>query len=163
MSINTRSMRILRKLGAYDSEKQTSSGLILGACMVLALLFCLVAVSGCAWASEIKEADAIKAIIGEAENQGYKGMCLVALAIRNRGTLQGVYGLHANRVVNHKYSDTTHKLAKKAWETSKGMPDILCSADHWENIRAFGRPYWVASMVETFRYRDHIFYRKKEV
>lgn len=103
----------------------------------------------------------IKAIIGEAENQGFEGMLAVAHAIRNRGTLQGVYGLNAFRVKHHLFSQKIYSLAKQAWEQSAIDFDITRGADHWENIHAFGCPSWVKKCVETFRYKDHVFYREE--
>ena len=47
---------------------------------------------------EVMKKDAIRAIIGEAGNQGRRGMLYIACAIRNRGTLQGVYGFKAKHV-----------------------------------------------------------------
>ena len=103
--------------------------------------------------------DAIKAIIGEAENQGYKGMLAVACAIRNRGTLKGVYGLRAKRVRYSLFNEEAMIDAKLAWEES-AKHDITNGATLWENINAFGCPSWVKSCVETFRYKNHVFYRE---
>lgn len=110
-------------------------------------------------AAEIPKEKAILAIIGEAENQGFKGMLAVACAIRNKGNLHGVYGSISKRVVKHKYSDTTYSLAVMAWDES-ARRDITHGANHWENIGAFGCPSWVKRCVETFRYKDHVFYKE---
>lgn len=127
-------------------------------------------------AEKIQDEKAILAIIGEAENQGTQGMVAVACGIYNRGTLKGVYGLNAPRVKKKLYSKETYLTAEKAWEFAKnaeefmsldeyGTPIDAChflgGADHWENIKAFGKPYWVKDMVETYRYKDHVFYRRK--
>lgn len=104
--------------------------------------------------------NAILSIIGEGENQGYTGMLALAGAIRNRGTLKGVYGVKAPRVVKRKYSNATYNMAKKAWVESLKV-DITKGADHWENIKAFGTPYWAKSMVKTFEHKDHVFYMAK--
>lgn len=135
------------------------------ALLLVVTAICLVLlVAGCAMAATsaegIKDKDAILAIIGEAENQGGIGMLAVACAIRNRGTLEGVYGIKAKRMINHQYSIATYKLAASAWLSSQTY-DITNGATHWENIRAFGRPYWVRDMVETYRYKDHVFYKQK--
>lgn len=107
---------------------------------------------------EITTDKAILSIIGEAENQGYTGMLAIACAIRNRGTLRGVYGLNAPRVKNQRYSKKTYEMAQKAWFASYRV-DVTNGATHWENIKAFGCPKWVKACVETFRYKDHIFYK----
>lgn len=123
----------------------------------------------------------ILSIIGEGENQGYDGMIALAWAIHNRGTLKGVYGLHAPRVIHQKYTHRIYLDAKKAWEAVKKMAEwqqagcvivrrhkmknVPCHYDptegatHWENINAFGKPYWVNSMNETYRLKDHVFYK----
>lgn len=108
---------------------------------------------------------AINAIIGEAENQGYMGQLYVACAIRNRGTLKGVYGENAPRVLGKKYSDVIYLQAETAWKlsaTSDSCQDIK-GATHWENIKAFGTPYWAKKMHKTFQYLDHVFYAKAGV
>jgi len=99
--------------------------------------------------------DAIRAIIGESSNQGYKGMLAVAVGIRNRGTLDGVYGLTAKHIDNEpKY---VWELAKKAWIESK--TNRIHNGTHWENIKAFGKPYWVKKMKLVYQYKDHNFYK----
>lgn len=102
------------------------------------------------------EAQAVRAIIGEASNQGYEGMLAVACAIRNRGTLRGVYGLKAKHV--DQQPDWVWARARKAWKESAER-DITGGADHWENIRAFGTPKWAEKMIRTVQVKDHVFYR----
>lgn len=146
--------------------------------IILSSLFILLAIvlQGCnAYALDIPEEQAIKAIIGEAENQGYDGMLAVACAIRNRGTLKGVYGLKSPRVVKGLYTKGTWLQAKTAWVTSKelietpnclyfkGRPicpsgDVVYGANSWENINAFGKPYWVDTCQPTVLIKDHQFY-----
>lgn len=129
---------------------------ILGA--LAAILTICIGIS-CACASEpINDTATVHAIIGEAENQGYEGMLAVACAIHNRGTLKGVYGLYAKRVLNYSYSQKTLELARTAYNQSL-KEDITNGATHWENIGAFGKPYWINSMKETYRYKDHVFYK----
>lgn len=109
-------------------------------------------------ADNIPDSRAINAIIGEAENQGYIGMVAIGCAIRNRGTLKGVYGENASRVVRKKYSANTYELAKKAWAES-ATHDITYGANHWENTTAFGVPSWSKKMKKTFSHKDHTFWR----
>lgn len=145
-----------------DEEKFYLSASVLGWCVLLAtlliFLFLLIPTSK-AEAAEIKKEKAVLAIIGEAENQGYNGMLAVAGALRNRGTLKGVYGLHAPRVKARKYTAATYQLASKAWAES-ATHDITHGGTHWENVRAFGCPYWVKSCIKVFAYKDHVFYRE---
>ncbi len=109
-------------------------------------------------ASDIPDDLAIKAIMGEACNQGYQGMLAVACAIRNRDTLQGVYGVKAKHI--YKEPKWVWDLARKAWNESS-KKDITNGATHWENTKAFGTPYWVKSMKLVYEYKDHKFYREK--
>ena len=106
----------------------------------------------------ISDSMAIRAIIGEAGNQGERGMLAVACAIRNRGTLKGVYGVKAKHV--DKEPAYVWTMARKAWADS-AVKDITNGATHWENIKAFGKPYWVKSMVKVYEHKDHIFYKEK--
>lgn len=131
--------------------------------MVVIILTLAVLAAVCLWprsasAEEISQSRAVLAIIGEAENQGYDGMLAVAGAIRNRGTLRGVYGEKAPRVIGKKYTNKIYNQAVRAWEESKTR-DISNGATHWENIKAFGRPDWSLKMKEVFRHKDHVFYK----
>ena len=87
----------------------------------------------------IPEAQAVKAIIGEAGGQGWKAMRAVASALRNRGTLQGVYGVH-NRLASHAGAKL-RAMALRAWRASAG-------ADVTNGCAYFGcpadRPYLLA-------------------
>ena len=114
------------------------------------------------WKMKTEQArKSVKAIIGEAENQGYEGMYAVAHAIRNRGTLRGVYGLNSPRVKQRKYSTKTWDLASKAWLRSKDGKDPTRGADHWHNLRREGENYWTKVMEKTAEIGDHVFYRSK--
>ena len=106
--------------------------------------------------AQIDPNQAIKAIVGEAENQGFLGMQAVAEAIRNRGTLDGVYGLKSSRL--KKAPKWVFMQAEKAWEASESS-NLVKGATHWENIKAFGVPYWAKSMKKTATVKDHAFYR----
>lgn len=137
--------------------------------MRLIPLFIFLAISagrGCetpAWA-EIPQDKAIKAIIGEAENQGFIGMIAVAHAIRNRGNLRGVYGGMSYRVRHHLYSLHIYYMAKTAWEWSaEPLEDITHGATGWGNandLEAFAKCKWWRNCAITFMYRDHYFYRR---
>lgn len=80
---------------------------------------------------KLDDQHAIKAIIGEAENQGYQGMYLVACAIRNRGTLKGVAGVNGKHV--NKASASIWQQASKAWHESENGPDLTYGATIWQN------------------------------
>lgn len=139
-----------------------------------ALLVAIVLIAGCnvtpahaenTWnPGKINIVYAVRAIIGEAENQGYEGMLAVAYAIRNRGTLKGVYGVHAKRVREHLYSDQVEDMAIKAWaEASCGLNDITHGATGWGNAKdgqEFAKCKWWKNCVIVFRYKDHFFYKE---
>ena len=124
--------------------------------ITIVALYSLIALVSCEGA-EIDEKQAIRAIIGEASNQGYEGMLAVACGIRNRGTLKGVYGLKAKHT--DKEPKWVFKKAKKAWRESE--TNRIHTGTHWENIKAFGTPYWVKDMIEVYRVKDHIFYKRR--
>lgn len=105
--------------------------------------------------AEVDDSLAVRAIIGEAGNQGYHGMLAVAVGIRNRGTLKGVYGVKAKHV--DKEPTWVWDMARKAWAESEH--NRIHTGTHWENIKAFGTPYWVASMTMVYQYKDHNFYK----
>lgn len=105
---------------------------------------------------KFSDGEAIHAILGEARGEGLAGMYAVAHAIRNRGTLRGVYGL----IAEFKVDDDTMQEATTAWRMSKYLPDPTHGATHWENINKFGKPKWAGKMVETARVRNHVFYKK---
>ena len=108
--------------------------------------------------AEVNPSQAIQAIVGEAENQGLTGMTAVAEAIRNRGTLKGVYGVKSPRL--KKAPKWVFAMAREAWEKSQ-KTNLTNGATHWENTKAFGAPYWVSSMQKTATVKDHVFYRVK--
>ena len=120
---------------------------------------------GCtpAHASEINDVQAVMTIIGEAEGEPFEGKLAVACAIRNRGTLKGVYGLRAPRVLNHKYSKQTEQYAVNAWIMSEdsGNCEFIKGADHWEGDK-FPKPSWSKKMVETAHIGHQIFYKEVE-
>lgn len=100
---------------------------------------------------------AVQTIVGEASNQGFKGMVCVGEVIRHNSSLNGFYGLKA---MNHRHEPVwVWKQARKAWQASL-KSNYTGGANHFENITAFGEPYWVKRCKLTFIYKDHKFYRE---
>ena len=100
----------------------------------------------------------VKAVLGEAEGEGYQGMLAVACAIRNRGTLRGVYGLQAHRT----YSSRTIALAEKAWAASAHV-DVTNGATGWGNasdLVEFKKHSWWRHCKITAHIGHHWFYRR---
>lgn len=120
---------------------------------LIAVWLCLL----CGCAQAYIDQEAIKTIVGEASNQGYTGMVCVGEVIRRNSSLNGFYGFKAS----HAYHEPkwVWKQAKRAWQAS-ATSNLTRGADHFENIRAFGAPYWVKRCVLTYEYRDHRFYRE---
>lgn len=106
--------------------------------------------------ADVTDRLAVMAIMGEASNQGYEGMVAVGEAIRNRGNLKGVYGVNARHI--HKEPKWVWDMALRAWKDSE-RSNLVKGADHWENIKAYGKPYWAKKMIETARIKDHVFYK----
>jgi len=102
---------------------------------------------------------AVRAIIGEAGGEGYRGMLAVACGIRNRGSLKGVYGLYAKHV--DRAPKRIWELAWKAWKESL-IQDIVHGAKDWEGIK-FKRPYWAKDMVITAVEGGNVFYKNIRV
>lgn len=129
----------------------------------LILLVLIITFSGCSFpsfAASMNDEQAILAVIGEAENQGYVGLLAVANVIRNRGSLDGLCGLRSNRVKNHLYSKEIYDMAKLAWEESAKV-DITHGATHFESVD-FPLPYWTKDMRLTYSYKKHRFYAPKQ-
>jgi hypothetical protein len=106
--------------------------------------------------SSINDADAVRAIIGESANQGKDGMLAVACAIRNRGNLKGVFGLNAKFVDDQ--PQWVWDQARTAWAES-ATHDVTDGATSWDNIGAFGEPYWAKTMHRTVRIGSHQFFK----
>lgn len=101
---------------------------------------------------------AIRAIIGEAANQGQIGMQAVAEAIRNRATLQGVMGVHNPRV--EKEPEWVWKKAEAAWKHS-ALSNITNGANGWGNskdIKKFIEEGWWHQVEVKAVIGDHVFY-----
>ncbi len=123
--------------------------------LLLRIGVALMLVSMSAIAAQISERDAVRAIVGEAANQGADGMRAVASAIRNRGTLQGVYGLNAKHV--DLQPAWVFEQARKAWHAS-ATKDYANGADHWESVD-FKRPAWSRNMRVVLVLKKHVFFK----
>lgn len=106
--------------------------------------------------AEIPEETIIRAIVGEAANQGRIGMLAVAEAIRNRGHLSGVYGVHRDL---SKEPKKIFEIARQVWKES-ATTNLVKGADHWESTD-FPRPEWSKNMIATVTIGKHVFYRRR--
>lgn len=103
---------------------------------------------------------AIRAIVGEARGEPFVGQVAVGEAIRNRGTLKGVYGAYVDvpQITVHEWSQ-----ARSAWRVSK-TSNLTNGAIGWGNEsdwHKFTRYKWFKNTVETVRIGRHRFYRLK--
>lgn len=124
---------------------------------LLLTLLCSVQLSTASNNPPIQSAQAIRAIVGEAANQGERGMLTLAGAMRNRGHLKGVYGL--KNPCADKQPAWVWARAERAWAMS-ATNDLSRGATHWENVKAFGTPYWARTMTITVVEKDHTFFKK---
>lgn len=162
MKINKDLNKIMRTKGIKEVHQQQDSAWIWLVCVLAA--GCIVGFAALCHASNLDEDELIiQSIIGEAEDQGPRGMRYIGCAIRNRGTLDGINGLNAYRIRHRLYSKEVYDQAKMAWELS-ARPELcveLDGATNWENIEDFGIPYWEKDMIKTYKYKDHTFYKEK--
>jgi len=116
--------------------------------MKRAALFSLLSLSAiAAGAAQITDAAAIRAIVGEAAGQSDRAMLAVAGALRNRGTVQGVYGA-SSPVTCHSSPDVWARAAR-AWAQSAqhiGQAEVRLAA----GCRYFGcatdAPYFLHTL-----------------
>lgn len=106
-------------------------------------------------ASVIPDNLAVRSIIGEAGGQSYAEKLGVAAALRNRGTLRGVYGLHSPMV--DKQPAWVWRDARKAWSES-ATNDPTHGASFWESSD-FKTPKWAAFMHRTTQIGKTVFYK----
>ncbi len=134
-------------------------------CAVL-LLLCLVfgpliipagAPMAYAYAREVPEDVAVRVLIGEAADQGLKGMICVGEVLRRRGSIKGFDGYRSKHINSEPRS--VWVKAAKAWEHC-AHTNYTKGADHFANIRKFGKPWWVRYCVKTYEYKDHVFYKE---
>ena len=105
---------------------------------------------------EIHHKQAIRAIIGEAANS-YDSMLSVAVGIRNRGTLNGVYGLKAEHI--DREPRWVWDMARKAWYESKH--NRFHTGTFWGSVIYDKK--WIARMeswgyILVYQDKEHKFY-----
>jgi hypothetical protein len=110
------------------------------------------------FSQNITDSNAIRTIVGEAGNQGKNGMIAVGNVIRTRKNLKGFYGF--KNPIADKQPKWVWIMAEKAWAESK-TNNLVKGATHFENVKAFGKPYWAKDMAETVTIKDHTFFKKR--
>lgn len=125
--------------------------------MILLILLLLVIPAN---ADEIPKLKFIECVIGEAEDQGLDGMKSVCHALRNRGTIKGVYGCRSNRIKNHLYSSETLLTAIRAYEESKSERDTTGGANSWYSVDDVKKdPSIFKKCTFTGRLKGHFFFK----
>ena len=132
--------------------------MLMGICialLIMAIAFSFLAVT--CEASEFTDDNCIKAAMGEARGEGYQGLLAVCCGIRNRGTLDGVYGFNAEFTEPEWVWD----MARKAWTESES--NRIHTGDHWGSTIC--DKDWIAKMrregyIEVYKHKNHVFYRK---
>jgi len=109
------------------------------------------------YAQAIPEDVAARIIVSEAADQGLKGMVCVGEVLRHRAGTKGFYGYRSNHTDHQPRS--VWEMADRAWEISAST-NYTKGADHFENIRRFGTPWWVRYCVKTYEYKDHVFFKE---
>ncbi len=113
-----------------------------------------------AYAQAVPQDVAVRIIVGEAADQGLKGMICVGEVLRHRASIKGFYGYQSNRMRHEPKS--VWDMADKAWKISAST-NYTKGADHFENIHRFGLPWWAQYCVKTYAYKDHTFYKEIRV
>jgi len=126
---------------------------------VSVFIVALVFASG-AHAEIISNNVAARIIVSEGADQGLKGMICIAEVLRLRASIKGFYGYRSNMIKVQPRS--IWQMAAKAWLES-AHTNYTKGADHFENIRRFGEPWWAKFCVKTFEYKDHVFYKEVQL
>lgn len=134
-------------------RKMEHSAFMVSICMLLALSMI---VFFCHYAHAYTESEAVRCVVGEASNQGYKGMLGVSEVIRHRGSLSGIYGCSAHHVVTE--PNRIWIKALSAYRASANT-NITYDANGFENIKDFNMPLWAYGCVVTTKIGDHTFFR----
>lgn len=108
----------------------------------------------------------ILSIIGEAEGESQEAREAIACAIHYRGSLQGVYGLHAPRVRYHKYSRASYLdavMAFKAAQDEEYCEGLVNGAQYWGSTildQEWIRTMQLQGYVRTTTIGNQAFFRK---
>jgi hypothetical protein len=102
--------------------------------------------------------------LGEAAGQAYPELYAHACALRNRGTVQGVYGLQHWKQHD---SEKAWQRASRAWAESEYLRDTTFGATHWlsdydmKHCRQ-GWKHWIKDYEKTTKVGETTFYRRKK-
>ena len=113
--------------------------------------------------ASIPEDQAIHAILGESRGDGWDGLYATSCALRNRGTLHGVYGVKAD--ISDVSSDL-YQTASNIWLISKYGRDVTFGATAWlsdydisHQKHVWGK--WIHQFKKTVKIGHTTYYKKK--
>lgn len=118
------------------------------------------------------EFDTIAVVLGaEGCSEGKKGLRAIASTIQNRSKSRNKT-FYEVVIQPKQYSSYSNPNAYKVYKTCKKMADAVAQelvsgrltdstkgATHFENIEAFGKPYWANN--KTVKIGHHTFYKEK--
>ena len=116
-----------------------------------------------------------KGLLGEAVGDGHASMVAICHVYKNRinrGMRLGCVALKRRDIDKFIAEQTAYgrrigrDYIKEAKDIVRGVfngkiKDPTRGADHYENIKAFGTPYWAKTMIVTAKIKSHTFYRRK--
>lgn len=106
-----------------------------------------------------------KTIIAEAASEGYQGMYAVGCVIRNRNwSLQGFAGASRKDLddfIQRQPRSTLESAVRIVSQLRNGSQDATGGATHFENVDAFGVPWWAKEMSVTKKVGAHTFYKER--
>lgn len=106
-----------------------------------------------------------RTLIAEAANQGQEGMYAVGCVMRNRAwNLKGFSGARRKDLEGfvQRQPRSVRADAERVVESLLGgQHDVTLGATHYENIGAFGKPWWVdaGECVQTVQIGSHAFFK----
>lgn len=147
-----------------EDDDYSFPAFLIGISIFLAVVILLICLISPAHSQEIRPADAVHCILGEARGEGYDSMLAHAEAIRNRGHLQGVYGCRVDlsKEMSYLKARGIYANAVNAWRQSQYSKTVF-GADHWGSVKVDGK--WIAKMkkagyVQTAVVGNTAFYRR---
>lgn len=146
-------------------SSQSKKAVLFGTLLILALM----SLFSCRDANAelaIDERTALRIVLAEAEGEPQIGRIAIGEVLRQRNSVKPFCGFKAVTYRNgafyrgnRKIDDITVGQALKAWRESE-RTNYTKKATHFENVKAFGVPYWAHQMEETCRIGNHVFYRE---
>ena len=158
-------------------EKKRSVIYIIPIILLWAAIIAMMVVMLCGQAEggERHPADLWRGLIGEAIGDGHAGMVAVCHVYKNRinrGMSMGCAALKRKDLDKFIAEQTAYgkrigrDYEKEAKEIVKNvfnghLKDPTGGADHYENTKAFGIPYWAPGMRITAKINSHTFYKER--